>query len=138
MFPKLLDKNHAWPTEFCKGRFSRTDMNNFPFSDNRRKENREQEKGQIESTRPTCNCQLFPEEVSFHSISGQWEPLIISVRSVVRNSGSAGITKSQSIKITTPQRGEHVKSNYQFKDSDSYPRRQLFNWRRKNVTPEVS
>lgn len=93
----------------------------FPISDNRRTGKRS------ESTRPTCNCQLFPKEASFSYFSGQWEPLIISVRFVVRNSGSAEITK-----ITTPQREEHVKSNYQSLDSDSYPKNQ-FDWKKKKL-----
>ncbi len=120
----FLAMHHAWPTEFCEVWFSPTDMNNFP-SDNGRTGRR----SEGESTKPTCNCQLFPEEPSFYSLSGQWELLIISVRTITRNSGSAEIIKSQSIKITTPQRGEHVKSNHQSLDSDSEPKYQLCNWK---------
>lgn len=111
-----LAMHHAWRTEFCEGWFSPTDMNYFPSENGRTGRRSERE-----STKPTWNCQLFPDEASFRSLSGQWEPLIISVRTIQRNSGSAEITMSQSIKITTPQRGEHVKSNHHSLDSDSYP-----------------
>lgn len=63
-----LAKHHAWRTEFCEGWFSPTDMNDFP-SDNGRTGRRSKRK----STKPTWNCQLFPEAASFLSLSGLWE-----------------------------------------------------------------
>lgn len=110
----FLAIHHAWPTEFCQGWFSPMDMNNFP-SDNGRTGRRSER----ESTKPTCNCQLFPEEAAFRSLSGQcslwlyqWEQyreILILLRS----------SRVQTLRSQPLQRGKHVKSNHQSLDYDS-------------------
>lgn len=99
-------------TEFCKGQFSPTDMNNFP--------------NQTTGVQRTGKSQQDPPEtVSFSqkkplSVLSLW-PMrasdYINEKRIARNSASAEITKS--IKITTPQRVKQVKSNYQSLDSQT-------------------
>ncbi len=90
----------------------------------------EQEEGQRESQQNPPVTVSFSQKKPLSVLSLANESLWLYQWEPYREISSAEIIKSQSIKITTPQRGEHVKSNHQSLDSDSEPKYyQLYNWK---------